>query len=224
MEFTIPASISQAFTLQKHLRAQVRLYDDFSSLLWIGAVDVSYSKKTRVAYATLGIFRLPALKVEAVYYNATPISFPYVPGLLAFREIPALLPLFAQLDALPDLLLVDGQGIAHPRQLGIASHLGVILDIPTIGCAKSRLVGSHRPVAAEKGRYEWLFYKNRIVGAVLRSRTNIRPLYISPGHRVAVPTAVSLVQRWILRTRLPFPLQFVDRETKLFRQRSEADT
>ncbi len=222
MEFPQPATIQEAIAIQQQLQRQVRIYDDFATLLRIGAVDVSYSKKTNHAYATYAIFRLPALTLEAVYRHSAEVTFPYVPGLLSFREIPVLLPIFQRGAPLPDLLLVDGQGIAHPRFFGIAAHLGIVLNVPAIGCAKSRLVGVHKPVGVIRGSYQWLFYKHRIVGAVLRSRTKVRPLYISPGHRVSIPTAVQLVQRWISRTRLPDPIRFVDQQTRRYRQQLEA--
>ncbi|HEY9147853.1 MAG TPA: deoxyribonuclease V, partial [Gammaproteobacteria bacterium] len=132
-----------------------------------------------------------------------PTRFPYVPGLLSFREVPAVLAALEQLSALPDLLLCDGQGIAPPRRLGIASHLGVLLDLPTIGVAKSRLVGEHAEPGEEKGAWQPLTDKGETLGCVLRSRSNVKPLYISPGHRVSVESARHWVMACLTRYRLP---------------------
>jgi deoxyribonuclease V len=132
-----------------------------------------------------------------------PIRFPYVPGYLSFREIPAAIKAMRELGAPPDLFLCDGQGIAHPRGLGLASHLGVLLDMPCVGVGKSRLVGTHGPVGEEKGSWRTLRYKGWEVGIVLRSRTGVKPIYVSCGHLVALPTAKEMVQGMLGGYRLP---------------------
>src|SRR5690606_18640659 len=119
-----------------------------------------------------------------------PTGFPYVPGLLSFREVPAVLEAFARLESTPDLVLCDGQGYAHPRRFGIACHLGVLLDVPTIGAAKSRLLGEHPEVPPERGAWVPLTDQGEVIGAVLRTRARTRPLYVSAGHRVSLETAI----------------------------------
>ena len=132
-----------------------------------------------------------------------PTQMPYIPGLLSFREIPAVLAAWEQLTVLPDLLLCDGQGLAHPRRFGLACHLGLLLDLPTIGVAKSRLIGSHVPPAPDKGSWQPLEDKGEVIGAVLRTRANVTPVYVSSGHRVSLRTAVAWTLRCVTRYRLP---------------------
>ena len=130
-------------------------------------------------------------------------GFPYVPGLLSFREAPAVLKAFERLRIMPDLLLYDGQGIAHPRRCGIASHVGLLLDLPSIGVAKTRLTGEHGPVPAAKGKWTPLTDNGETIGAVLRTRAKVKPLFISIGHRVSLETAISYVMACVSRYRLP---------------------
>ncbi|MCI0577396.1 MAG: deoxyribonuclease V, partial [Chloroflexi bacterium] len=132
-----------------------------------------------------------------------PTTFPYIPGLLSFRETPAVLEALAQLTIRPDLLLCDGQGLAHPRRLGIACHLGLLSDIPSIGVAKSLLVGRHEPLADERGRWQPLRDRGEVVGAVLRTRAGVAPIYVSIGHRISLETALKYVMRCTPKYRLP---------------------
>ena len=135
------------------------------------------------------------------------VSFPYVPGLLSFREAPPLLKAFEKLSQSPDLAIFDGQGIAHPRGIGLASHLGLFLDVPTIGCAKSRLVGEHEPVGMEKGEMSDLIYKGESVGRVLRSKRDVKPLFVSPGHRISQDRAAEIVLSCCRGYRFPEPIR-----------------
>src|SRR5262249_46364583 len=143
-----------------------------------------------------------------------PVDFPYIPGLLAYREIPAILAALSKLKTIPDLLMVDGHGIAHPRRMGIAAHLGVILDMPTIGVAKSRLTGSFQEPGPTKGDRSALMAGKECIGTVLRSRDNVHPLFISPGHRVSMDTALALTLRCLTRYRLPEPTRMADKYSK----------
>jgi deoxyribonuclease V len=133
------------------------------------------------------------------------VDFPYIPGLLSFREAPLILAAWERLDCTPDLVLVDGQGIAHPRRLGLASHLGLLLDLPAIGCAKSLLCGSHGPVREEAGSYAEITDGDEVIGAALRTKPGVRPLYVSVGHKVSLPSALSWVLRCCRGYRLPEP-------------------
>ena len=148
--------------------------------------------------------------VEEVTATA-PTTFPYVPGLLSFRELPAVLAAFDRLRQPPDLLLCDGQGIAHPRRFGIAAHLGVLLDRPTIGVGKSKLIGEHDPVGDVRGASVPLRDHGQTIGVVLRSRQHVRPIYISIGHRISLATAVEYVKRCLGRYRLPEPIRLADK-------------
>jgi deoxyribonuclease V len=132
-----------------------------------------------------------------------PTSFPYVPGLLSFREIPAVLDALTDLRAKPDLLLCDGQGYAHPRRFGLACHLGLLTGLPSIGVAKSRLIGEHGSLREEKGAHTWLWHEGEVIGALLRTRARVRPVYVSAGHRISLETALHYVLACTTRYRLP---------------------
>ena len=144
-------------------------------------------------------------------FRSLPTTFPYIPGFLSFREIPALLKALEQLKITPDLIFCDGQGIAHPRRLGIACHLGVLIDVPAIGVAKSLLVGKYGEVPQEKGSCTPLQDQGETIGVVLRSRVNVKPIYISIGHRISLPTAVKYVRDCLGKYRLPEPTRIADK-------------
>lgn len=196
--------------LQQNLSKKVLLEDSFTKE-WtlVGGLDVSYSrhKGPSKACAAAVIFDRTSWTVvdESVAYMD--VDIPYVPGFLSFREIPVILEVVEGLTLLPDIWLVDGAGIAHPRRIGLASHLGVLLDVPTIGVAKSRLVGRHNDLPKEKGSFVPLVDEatEEVIGTVLRSRTGVKPLYISPGHKVSVRSAVEIVLACCTKYRLPEP-------------------
>jgi deoxyribonuclease V len=151
----------------------------------------------------VAILTFPGLQVVETFLARQPTRFPYVPGLLSFREIPALLEALSNIKTKPDIILCDGHGTAHPRRLGIASHLGVLLDCPTIGVGKSLLVGRHAKVGLQRGDYEPLVHKGETIGAVLRTRTGFNPLYISGGHKVSLQSAIDYVMKCTTKYRLP---------------------
>lgn len=196
-------SPKEAIAIQQELRSQVRIVDDYGAPRRIAGVDVGFEDSNRITRAAIAVLDYPSLNVLERSIARLPTSFPYVPGLLSFREAPAVLAAMEQLSRLPDMLLCDGQGIAHPRRLGIASHLGVLLDLPTIGVAKSRLVGTHDEPAVEKGAWKPLYDKQELIGCVLRSRSGVKPLYISPGHRIGFDAAREMVLACTTRFRLP---------------------
>ncbi len=177
----------EARQLQNRLRAQVILTDRFGTINTVAGVDIGLKKDT--AIASVVVLSFPELQVVDSVVTASPVRFPYIPGLLSFREIPPLLTAFDQLKTIPDLIIVDGQGIAHPRRFGLASHLGLILDKPTIGCAKSRLCGQYNEPDSEQGAYTYLTDKEEVIGAVVRTRTNVRVVYVSIGHRISLDSA-----------------------------------
>jgi deoxyribonuclease V len=156
--------------------------------------------------AAVVVLEWPSLRAVEQSIERAGVRFPYIPGLLSFRELPLVLPAFARLSIRPDLVIVDGQGIAHPRRFGIAAHLGVLLDLPAIGCAKSRLTGLPRgELGAEKGARVPLIDRGECVGYEVRSRTDVKPLYVSPGHRIGAEAAVEWVLRLTAGYRLPEP-------------------
>ncbi len=171
----------------------------------VAGADVSFSKKDPRIFAAVVVLKLPELEIVEIATAVDTASFPYVPGLLSFREIPILIQAFKKLKQTPDIVLCDGQGIAHPRGIGLASHLGLFLDIPTIGCAKSRLIGEYRPVGEKQWSKSLLKHKGETVGTVLRTRAQVKPLFISPGHLIDLNGSVSIVKKCTGRFRLPEP-------------------
>ncbi len=196
---------SQAVALQNELSGLV-IRDEFPrDVRTIAGVDISISRRNKVARGAVVILGYPELEPLETRVAERPLDFPYIPGLLSFREIPVILDACEKMVNVPDLIVVDGQGVAHPRRFGLASHLGVILDRPTVGCAKSRLCGQHQQAGPERGRWTELLDGDEVIGAVLRTRTNVKPLYISTGHRITLEAAI----RWVLNCgrgyRLPEP-------------------
>lgn len=196
-------SPKEAIAIQQQLRTLVRIGDAFSSPRRVAGVDVGFEQNNTITRAAVAVLDFPSLEPVEQAIARLPTTFPYVPGLLSFREVPAVLAALERLSALPDMLLCDGQGVAHPRRLGIASHLGVLLDLPTIGVAKSRLIGTYEEPGEEKGRWAPLLDGGELIGCVLRSRSRVKPLYISPGHRVDFDTARQMVLACTTRYRLP---------------------
>lgn len=158
-----------------------------------------------IACAAAVVLSFPHLRVVAWSVARAPVSFPYIPGLLAYREIPVALEALRDLCVAPDVLICDGQGIAHPRRMGIATHLGILLDHPTVGCAKSRLWGTHEPVGEARGKWQPLDDHGEIIGAAVRTRKGVKPVYVSPGHRADLDSAIRLVLACAPRYRLPEP-------------------
>jgi deoxyribonuclease V len=184
----------QAIALQARLRNRVDRADRIGVVRRIAGVDVGFEREGAVTRAAVAVLAFPELALVEQAIVRRPTRFPYVPGLLSFREAPAVLAAFARLRAAPDLILYDGQGVAHPRRFGIASHLGVLLDAPTIGVAKTRLIGEYSALPARRGAWVPLLDDGETIGAVLRTRAGIRPVYVSTGHRVSLESAV----RWVI--------------------------
>jgi len=200
-------SPEQAIAIQARLSQFIVRQDQLGTLGCVAGVDVGYEAGGNVTRAAAVVLSFPELHPLDSAMAALPATFPYVPGLLSFREAPAILKALSKLEKLPDLLLCDGHGIAHPRRLGLASHLGLWLDLPTIGVAKSILVGEHAPVGGEAGAWQPLLDHGEVVGAVLRTRSGVKPVYVSIGHRLSLQTAIELVLSCTGRYRLPEPIR-----------------
>lgn len=200
--------------LQLELRQRVCLTDRLEPPQTIAGVDVAFPQGGTLTRAAVVVLRYPDLTLLDQAIAEVPTTFPYRSGFLSFREIPAILQALEQLPQLPDLIFCDGQGIAHPRRFGIACHLGVLLDKPTLGVAKSRLIGHHDPVPPEKGAWVPLWDHNTQIGIVLRSRKNVKPLYLSPGHHLSLETTLHYVQHGLGRYRLPEPTRLADQYSK----------
>lgn len=209
----------EALEIQRQERHRVRCEDDFGgfeAIKTVAGVDVSSEDGT--LYAAVVVLSYPQLEILTVTNASGPSPFPYIPGLLSFREIPILLEAWEKLTLRPDLILVDGQGIAHPRRFGIGAHLGVTLDVPTIGCAKRRLVGRHEEPGPHKGDWSPLVDKGETIGAVLRTKDHVSPMFISCGHRVSLPSAIQLVLSCTTRYRLPEPTRQAHLASNVFRK------
>jgi deoxyribonuclease V len=193
----------QAIALQNELRDWVNKVDDVGNVRHVAGVDVGFEANKTITRAAVAVLSFPKLELVEHAIARVPTSFPYVPGLLSFRELPAVLRAFEQLNVQPDLCLVDGHGYAHPRRFGIACHLGVLTGIPTIGVAKSRLIGEYGEVPEQRGAWQPLRHKDETIGAVLRSKTNTNPLYVSIGHRISLTSAIDWVLACTTRYRLP---------------------
>jgi deoxyribonuclease V len=184
------------------LRDRLETRDRLTPIGLVAGVDAGLADcgDARAGVAVLG---LPDLRLTDFAVARGPVRFPYVPGLLSFREIPVVSRALARLGTRPDVILCDGQGYAHPRRFGFASHLGVVFDVPTVGVAKTRLLGDHAPVPDRRGAWTPLVDGGETVGAVLRTRAGVAPIYVSVGHRVCLRTAVALVMACVTRYRLP---------------------
>ena len=197
------ASIQQAHRIQEQLRQQVICEDRFGTIRYVAGTDVAFDKSTNLAFAAVVILELSTLSLVEQVSASLPIVFPYVPGYLSFREVPVICRALEKVCQVPDLILCDGQGYAHPWRFGLACHLGVLTDKPCIGVAKSRLLGTHRRVPNAKGHWVSLMHNEERIGAVLRSRKNVNPIYISLGHRISLASAIGYVKRCTTRYRLP---------------------
>ncbi|MGM0914806.1 MAG: deoxyribonuclease V [Pseudomonadota bacterium] len=209
---------ADAIALQKRLSGRVEREDRLGEVRRIAGVDIGFEQGGEVTRAAVVVLAWPAgedglFEVVEQVVQREPTRMPYIPGLLSFREVPAALAAFDRLSVRPELVMVDGQGIAHPRRLGVASHLGLWLDLPTIGVAKSRLCGRHGEPGPARGDWTPLVDgpEDEVIGAVLRSRVGVKPLFVSPGHRVALPTALAWVVACLGRTKLPEPTRLADR-------------
>ncbi|MFA5065327.1 MAG: deoxyribonuclease V [Dehalococcoidia bacterium] len=197
--------VSQARELQVQLSHKVIRCHDKMKIKLIAGIDVSVSRFSRTGRAAVVVVNYPDLEVREIAVAEGDINFPYIPGLLSFREAPLALRAWKGLKTRPDLLMVDGQGLAHPRRLGIASHLGLLLDIPTIGCAKSRLIGTHDTLSEEAGSYSLLMENGEVIGAAVRTKRAVKPLYVSIGHKTDLDSAIRLVLNCCQGFRLPQP-------------------
>ena len=187
-----PLTPREAVALQKRLRESVRVEPLRKKIETVAGTDISFNKFDPVVYAGIVVLRLPALEVVEEVGVVSETKFPYVPGLLSFRETPSVLEAWAKLKTEPDAVMFDGQGIAHPRRVGIASHVGLIIKRPTLGCAKSVLVGEFEEPNEERGSWSPMIDKGETVGAALRTKTRVQPIYVSPGHLIDLAGAIEL--------------------------------
>jgi deoxyribonuclease V len=197
----------KAVEIQERLKKSIILKGSAKNCKLIAGADVSYTKGSEIFYASVVVFNLQTMeRVEEVTASGK-VDFPYIPGLLSFRESPILLKAFAKIKSEPDVIILDAQGIAHPRGIGLASHIGLLLDKSSIGCAKTRLIGEYNEVGEEAGCHSQLTVKDKIVGAVLRTRKNVKPVFVSPGHKIDLKTSIALILKTCRGYRLPEPVR-----------------
>ncbi len=195
----------QARELQRRLASRVRFTQVKNEPRIVAGLDCAFSKDERTIFATAVVMGLPDFEIVETATVARKVNFPYIPGLLSFREAPACIEAIEKLKATPDVFIIDGQGFAHPRRFGLASHIGVLVNKPTIGCAKSRLTGSFDEPGRRKGSFSPLKDSDEIIGAVLRTRADVKPVFVSVGHKCTLQDAIRIVLKCTIRYRLPEP-------------------
>jgi deoxyribonuclease V len=220
--FSWPVNINDAKSVQAVLRDKVKIIPLKKRPRFIAGVDAAFTRDRVIGVACLYMY--PELVLLAEAFAIMKCPFPYIPGFLSFREGPAIVEAINKFKDKPDITIFDGQGIAHPKGLGIASHVGVLLNIPTIGCAKSRLTGEYREPGPRKGTSSPLRFNGRTVGAILRTRDNVKPVFVSPGHLVDLKSSIGIVLGCISRFRIPEPLRRADFLSKQMGREISADS
>ncbi|MBR8839764.1 MAG: deoxyribonuclease V [Stigonema ocellatum SAG 48.90 = DSM 106950] len=211
-----PLTVEEAIAIQEKLQAEVITENQLKEpVQYVAGVDMAFEANGTISHAAVAVLSFPDLQVQETSDSRRPTTFPYIPGFLSFREIPAILDALEKIKITPDLILCDGQGIAHPRRFGIACHLGLLVDIPTIGVAKSLLIGKHDDLPEVRGSWQPLIHRGETIGAVLRTRAGVKPVYVSSGHRVSLPTAIDYVLRCTPKYRLPETTRIADKLSKL---------
>lgn len=200
-------TVEEAVEIQQRLRSLLVLKPLDGPARLVGGADVSYALKSNHFFAAIVIVDLATMEIQEAVTADDTSSFPYIPGLLSFREVPILLKAWEKVQQMPDVLIVDGQGIAHPRGLGLAAHLGLLINCPTAGCAKTKLVGSYQPVVKRRGAYSYLSVKGERVGAVLCTKDGVNPIFVSPGHLMDIGSSMDIVLASSHRYRLPEPVR-----------------
>jgi deoxyribonuclease V len=212
--FIQPTTPEAAIALQNQLRQQVILQDDFGTVQTVAGVDVGFEDNDQIACAAIAVLRFPELTLVESVVKRAPTTFPYIPGLLGFREVPIVLQALDMLKTTPDLLLCDGNGYIHPRRCGFACHLGVITGLPAIGVAKSPYLGEHEPVADPRGAWQSIYDQGELIGAIVRTQANIKPVYVSVGHRISLERAIDFTLQCAPKYRLPETTRQADQLSK----------
>lgn len=210
-------TITDATRLQLEMREQIVLKPLEKEIKTIAGADISFNKNSTTVYAGIVILSYPEMIVQSYSLITSETTFPYVPGYLAFREVPPLMLAWQQLPEKPDVLILDGQGITHPRRMGIASHFGVLNNVPTIGCAKSMLYGKFEELNSEAFSNEPIFSKGELLGYALRTKKNVQPVYISPGNLITSEESLEVMKNCMGKYRIPEPTRFAHEKVNLFR-------
>lgn len=208
----------EAIQIQEDLRNRIILEKTFTEIRSIGGADVAYSKDGNFLFSAIVVLSFPRMELLEMATAHGEIPFPYIPGLLAFREAPILIETFKKLRVKPEVMIYDAQGIAHPRGIGLASHMGLWLDLPSIGCTKTPLLNDFIWPRPSKGSYESIRREGKEVGAVLRTKDNVKPIFISPGHRINLQTSIQIILATCSKFRIPEPLRRAHQYSCLFRE------
>jgi deoxyribonuclease V len=213
-------SIEGAIRIQEELRNRIVLKKTFAEVMTIGGGDVAYSKSKDLLFGTIVVLSFPEMEMVDMATASGKIPFPYIPGLFSFREGPILIKTFQKLRVKPDVMIYDGQGIAHPRGVGLASHLGIWFDLPSIGCAKTPLLHEYILPRPSRGSFESIRRDGKAVGTVLRTKDKVKPLFVSPGHRIDLMTSIQLVLESCKGYRFPEPLRKTHQVTRIMLHRA----
>jgi deoxyribonuclease V len=214
-------SPEEAIEIQNSLRSRLDLQSEPEQIETVAGIDVSYDKGSDWLFAAIVVMQVRDLQILDSASATATVPFPYIPGLLSFRECPAVLQAWEKLTVKPDCLMCDGQGIAHPRRLGIASHLGLWLDMPSIGCAKSLLVGTYREPGLKRGSTEPLYHRKEQVGMILRTKDGVQPVFVSQGHKISLQKAIEIVLTCCTKYRLPEPTRQAHRLVNEIRRKAD---
>lgn len=212
--------IEEAIQIQNNLKPHLILKKTFSKLKTIGGADVAYSKDEKTLLGVIAVLSFPGLEILEIASAEGKIHFPYFPGLLSFREGPILIKTFQKLKIKPDLMVFDGHGIAHPRGFGLASHMGFWFDLPSIGCAKTPLLSEYDDPRTTKGSFELIRREGLETGAVLRTKENVKPVFVSPGHRIDLRNSIQLILATCHGFRIPEPLRRAHQFSRILQERS----
>ena len=215
-------SVDEAIQIQETLKSRIVLKKTFSKIKTVGGGDVSYSKSGNLLFGAIVVLSFPHMQILDAATSDGKVPFSYIPTLLSFREGPILARTFQKLKIKPDIMIYDGQGIAHPRGMGLASHMGLWFDLPSIGCAKTPLLGKFIPPGPSRGSFEWIRREGKKVGAVLRTKENVKPLFVSPGYRIDLLASIQLILQTCRGFRIPEPLRKAHQASLLLRR--EAST
>lgn len=216
-------SYKDAALLQEELRGRLIIRNMSRQPGIVAGADVAYSRHTNSVYAGVIVMDFSSMSVIEEATATAKATFPYIPGLLSFREAPVLLKAFSRINTVPDVILFDGQGIAHPRGVGLASHMGLILDKPSIGCAKKLLLGGHKPVGDKVGAFSYILYKKRRIGVALRTRQGVKPVFVSPGYKTDIASSRKIALDCCRKYRLPEPIRKAHNLVTLLRIQAEGD-
>jgi deoxyribonuclease V len=211
-------SFREAIEIQKKFSQLIICHGKPDKINSVAGVDIAYGKNKNLGFCSIVLLSFPDLVIQKIYKTYDKINFPYIPGLLSFREGPLFLKTYQKIKQKPDIIIFDGQGIAHPRKFGIAAHLGLFINVPTIGSAKSKLYGKYEEPSKIKGAMSYIYNEeNKRIGIVLRTRKNVKPIYVSPGHLIGIDETADIIMKCVTQYRIPEPIRIANKAVSEFR-------